>query len=136
MGDMLDTGRLEAFAAEGAVGPFRLLTLLRFQARASYPDSADDPGLTGRQAYERYLEQLTPLIEQVGGSMIHYGVFQGTLLGEMPANYDAMTLIRYPDRTALMRMLGAFEYTRIAIHRVAALDDSVVLAMPEGESAT
>lgn len=132
MGDMLDTGRLEAFAAESADGPFLLLTLLRFKPQAQYPSSSDDSNLTGQQAYERYLALLTPLIEQAGAKLVHYGVFQGTLLGEMPGNHDAMTLIRYPDRAALMRMLGGFEYTRIAIHRVAALEDSVVLAMPDG----
>lgn len=131
MGDMLDTSKLEAFAASGPDGPFRLLTLLRFKPAAQYPGGASGDALTGREAYARYLDGLRSLVESVGGRIEHYGHFHGVLLGSMQEQYDAMSLVRYPDRSALMKMLGSFDYTRIAPHRVAALDDSVVLAMPD-----
>ena len=130
MTTLMDTTALEEFAASAETGPFRLLTLLRYAKQARYPTSSELSGLSGEEAYKRYFDQLRPLIEAAEGIVEQFDPISGVILGELGKSFDGLSIVRYPSRKALMDMLGSFAYTNIAIHRVASLDDSVVLAIP------
>lgn len=131
---LMDTSALEAFAADEESGPFRLLTLLRYTEQARYPTTSDLSGLSGEDAYQRYFEQLRPLIEAAEGVVEQFDPISGVVLGDLGKPFDALSIVRYPSRSALMAMLGSFAYTNIAIHRVASLDDSVVLVIPGSQA--
>lgn len=130
MTTLMDTTALEQFAAGEDDGPFQLLTLLRYAQTAHYPTTSDWDGISGADAYARYFEMLRPLIVAAGASVLQFSPIKHVLLGDLGKRFDALSLVQYPSRSALMEMLGSFAYTNIAIHRVAALDDSVVLATP------
>lgn len=131
MTTLMDTTALEAFAAGEEDGGFQLLTLLRYAPTARYPTTSALGGISGREAYARYFKSLQPLIEAANGTVVQFGPINHVLLGDLGKPFDALSIVHYPSRAELMEMLGSFAYTNIAIHRVAALDDSVVLALPE-----
>lgn len=134
MTTLMDTTALQQFAAGDDDGPFQLLTLLRYASTARLPATSELAGTSGEAAYARYFDKLRPLIEAAGGQVVQFAPINHVLLGALGAGFDALSIVRYPSRSALMGMLGAFEYSSIASHRVAALDDSVVLALPDRES--
>lgn len=130
MTTLMDTTALQQFAAGDDDGPFQLLTLLRYAPTARLPAGSDLAGASGELAYAAYFDELRPLIEAAGGQVVEFAPIAHVLLGSLGAGFDALSIVRYPSRSALMGMLSGFGYTSIASHRVAALDDSVVLVVP------
>ena len=59
--------------------PLTMLNLLRYRTTAEYGDGSEPNGLTGRDAYQRYLEAIRPIIAAAGGRLVFRGIFQQML---------------------------------------------------------
>ena len=44
------------------------------------------------------------------------------------ATWDAVAIVRYPDKTALLKMAQSAEYQKIHVHREAGLEGQINLA--------
>ena len=101
-------------------GPFVMVNLLKFKAKAEYADGAD-AHLTGAQAYARYGEAVAKLIEALGGRMRYSGQVTGLMLGEVEDLWDVVALAEYPSLAAFQSMATSPEYHAIEHHRTAGL---------------
>ncbi|MET3665994.1 DUF1330 domain-containing protein [Caulobacter sp. 1776] len=101
-------------------GPFVMVNLLKFKAKAEYADGSD-ADLPGREAYIRYGAVVSGLIEALGGRIRYSGAVTGLLLGEVEELWDAVALAEYPSLAAFQAMAISPEMHAIEHHRKAGL---------------
>lgn len=111
---------IPAFFGDADHGPMVMVNLLKFKDMAEYPDGRD-PGLTGREAYNRYGAAVVDCLKAVGGHVVYSGPVSGILLGQVDELWDAVALAYYPSPQAMMAMVATPEYQAIEIHRHAGL---------------
>ncbi|WP_310497980.1 DUF1330 domain-containing protein [Sandarakinorhabdus sp.] len=112
--------KAQAFFADADHGPMVMVNLLKFRDVAEYPDGRD-PGLSGREAYNRYGAAVVACLEAVGGHVVFSGPVSGILLGDVAELWDAVALAYYPGPQAMMAMVATPEYQAIEVHRYAGL---------------
>lgn len=115
-----DAAQLAAMQEPGYEGPIAMINLLRFRARAVYPDGRD-PQLSGREAFQRYGMGFAPLLEATGGRLIHGGKVSLLAIGAAEELWDAVVVVEYPSREAFLRLTQSREYQAVAVHRDAGL---------------
>ena len=109
-----------AFSVELERGPVTMLNLLKF-----LPDG-------GAERYAEYGAAVAPLLDGVGGRVIHAGQPATALIG--PADWDLVLLVQYPNNGAFMEMVNSPEYGAIAHLRTEALQRSELHPMYEGDA--
>ncbi|MFN4355835.1 DUF1330 domain-containing protein [Parvibaculum sp.] len=115
--------QMEAFFGPAGVdrdGPVVMVNLLKFRAKAAYPDGSD-AHISGFEAYTRYGMAVKAIIERLGGRMIYVGIVDGLMIGECEELWDQVALVEYPSRAALLEMVNSPEYHAIELHRDAGL---------------
>ena len=116
----------DAFKALPRDEPVVMLNLVRFRARALYPDahpqSAD--GLTGADAYARYGEASGPVFARVGGRVIWSGRPRLVLIGPADEHWDTAFVALYPSAGAFLEMVTDPDYRLAVVHRQAAVETS------------
>lgn len=103
-------------------GPLVMLNVLKFREQ-----SASGEG-SGAEAYGRYGEQATKLVERQGGRLLYFGPVSTTLIGEDTDEYDAVALVEYPSRGAFLDMIGSDEYGQAHENREAGLAYQLLIA--------
>lgn len=105
------TGRdLKQLLADDPGGPVVMLNLLRFR-----PDG-------GRERYAEYAAEITrTFLPRYGGEVLYAGEGHPALVAEDGQAWDAVLLVRYPDRAAFSRMVADPEYQTITHLRSEAL---------------
>lgn len=109
-----------AFFTSGEDGPFVMVNLLKFKAKAEYPDGSD-AHLTGAEAYARYGAAVQDELAKVGATAHYAGAVTGLLLGEIEDNWDMVALAEYPSLAAMQQMVMSPSYQAISVHRTAGL---------------
>jgi uncharacterized protein (DUF1330 family) len=105
---------LKRFLAEDATGPVVMLNLLRFA-----------PG--GRESYAEYARALSEtFLPRYGGEVLYAGDGGPPLVAEEGQAWDAVIVVRYPDRQAFSRMVADPEYQEVTALRTAALTEAVL----------
>lgn len=104
---------LDRYLAEDPGGEVVMLNLLRFA-----PDG-------GRERYTAYSQALAPLREVYGFEVLYAGD-AGTPLVPSGQAWDAVALVRYPDRATFGAMVRDPAYADCEPLRTAALADSVL----------
>jgi uncharacterized protein (DUF1330 family) len=100
-----------------------MLNLLRFKKRA------EGEGGSGEEAYSLYGSAAVRMVEERGGRVVWMGRPIGVFIGDIDANqWDAIALVSYPSRQALLDMVATQEYQKAHEHREAGLEDTVVIA--------
>jgi uncharacterized protein (DUF1330 family) len=113
--------QLQRFSDDDHRGPVVMLNLLRFK-----------DGATGQASYQRYTEQVVPMIEACGGKIVSRSINRLTLIG--PDAWDETILVTYPSKEALLEMLASPAYGEISHLRSDALADSRLYMMTEPSS--
>lgn len=113
-GEQLDAGQ-----------PVVMVNLLRFAVTARYQDGTER---TGVEAYRHYSKLTWPLLQKVNGEVVYHGDTGGMLIAPEQELWDEVLMVRYPDFEAFLSMIKSDEYGEIVHHRMAALDDSRLLA--------
>jgi uncharacterized protein (DUF1330 family) len=111
-----------------AEGPLVMLNLLRYREHADYPDASDAQLRTGREAYERYRKAVIPILKNMGARMLWMGQVHASLIAPDAELWDDAFLVQYPSKEAFLRMIASREYKDILVHRMAALEDSRLIA--------
>lgn len=101
-------------------GPFVMVNLLKFKAKAEYEDGSE-PDLSGAEAYARYGEAVSKLVEGLGGKIRFSGEVTGLLLGEVDELWDMVALAEYPSLAAFREMAMSPAMHAIEHHRKAGL---------------
>ena len=101
-------------------GPFVMVNLLKFKDKAEYEDGSD-AHLTGVEAYNRYGEEVSKMVEALGGKILYSGRVTGLLLGEVEEMWDAVALAQYPSLEAFRNMALSPAMHAIEHHRKAGL---------------
>lgn len=116
------------------VGEVVMLNLLKFKDIADYsehPELHDGLEITGREAYQRYIDQTLPLLKEKGGEIIFSGDSGSFLIGPPDEKWDLVLLIKQQSLANLMSMANDPKYKSILGHRDAALEDSRLLPLVE-----
>ena len=111
--------------------PVVMLNLLRFKARAAYPDDSPAEPCSGFDAYRRYGAGVMPLIKAAGGELVWQGRQSAMLIGPQDKDWHLAALVRYPSAGAFLAMVSSALYQEVSSHRAAALEDSRLIAMEE-----
>ena len=127
-----DQAALSGFLKEFPVGkPVVMLNLLKFRKEAVYRPSQGAEPCTGLEAFARYGEAVMPLIAACGGEQVWQGRPAAMLIGPQDKEWHLAVLVRYLSAQAFIDMVTSAEYTAIAFHRTAALEDSRLIAHEE-----
>ncbi len=107
----------QGFMAMQSDGPIVMVNLLKFK-----PDG-------GAAEYAKYSDGVAPLIKKLGGRILFSGAAKYCWIGK--ADWDAVALVEYPHKEALMEMIASPEYQAIHHHREAGLAGQVNYAVAE-----
>jgi len=116
-----DKETFAAFRANDRPGPIHMLNLVRFRARAAYPDGRD---ATGAQAYAAYGRDSYPVFARLGGRIVWRGRFELMLIGPTTEHWDECFVAKYPSVDAFVAMIRDPAYREAVRHRQAAVLDS------------
>jgi len=107
--------QLARLLASKEEGPVVMLNLLKFKADG------------GQQAYARYAEVSSRMIQEVGGRILYAGRWNETIVGE-PQDWDAIAMVEYPSRRAFIEMVSRPDYQEAHKHREEGLERAVLNA--------
>lgn len=106
---------LKRFLQEDDGQPVVMLNLLRFK-----PDG-------GADRYADYGRAIIPHLNKVGGEVVYFGDAATPLVKpDTDATWDAVLLVRYPNRQAFSAMVADPDYQQITHIRTEALDAAVL----------
>src|SRR5262245_44700571 len=105
---------LQAFLSNADKGPVVMLNLLKFKAHG------------GAEAYGKYAEAVGTMIASLGGKVIYAGRAAELMVGT--EEWDAVALVQYPSRRALVEMFNSPEYQAIHHYREEGLERTVLYA--------
>lgn len=107
-------GALDAYLADDDGQPIVMLNLLRFR-----PDG-------GRDRYQEYLAMAGPIVARVGAEISFAGDGLAPLCAETGQAWDAVVLVRYPNRKAFVALTQDSDYATADPVRKDALIEAVL----------
>jgi uncharacterized protein (DUF1330 family) len=127
----------KAFSARDLQGSVVMLNLLRFREIADYsstPHLAPSTQISGKQAYQLYMEHTRPHLQKSGGELIFLGRGGQLLIGPPDERWDAVLLVRHRSTKDFISFASNPEYLAGIGHRIAALEDSRLLPLSEQQT--
>ncbi|HZV39076.1 MAG TPA: DUF1330 domain-containing protein [Pseudoxanthomonas sp.] len=127
------------FFSRGIEGEVVMLNLLRFRKAADYsafPALAPETPVSGEEAYRRYMAHTLPYLRQSGGEILFYGKGGPFLVGPDHERWDAAMLVRQSSPASFLQFASNPQYLAGIGHRTAALEDSRLLPLIEGDGET
>ena len=117
---------IQALARDKSSAKIAMLNLLKFREKAVYKDGrADD--ISGREAYQRYSNAMTKIVEREGGRILFAGRIAGVVIGEIEGVWDVAAIMEYPSRAAFQRIVTLPEVNEISVHREAGLEGQLLI---------
>lgn len=124
--------QFKAFRTADPDEPLLMLNLLKFKDKAEYADGEDDAPCSGKEAYGRYMAATEKFIGEVGAEVVMRAKPRRSVIAPEGEDWDLMFVVKYPNRAAMLKMLGNEEYRSISRHRRAGLADSRLIEMDPG----
>ena len=115
-------------------GAVIMLNLLRFREEADYsanPELAPPEPISGREAYQKYIDLTLPFLTKTGGEIVLLGDGGQYLIGPKDEHWDLVMLIRQTSLQDFLSFSSNEEYKIVLGHRTAALEDSRLLPLVE-----
>jgi hypothetical protein len=114
-------------------GPVVMLNLIRLRAVAMYAESgsAQTEPITGRAAFDRYIDGTLPILRESGGDLIFLGTGSGFLIGPPDERWDVVMLVRQKDLQTFLTFAANPAIQAALVHRTAAVEDSRLLPLIE-----
>jgi hypothetical protein len=116
----------------GLHGPVVMMNLLRFRTVADYsadPHLAPSSSISGRDAYDRYVEHTMPFLTASGGSIVFMGDGGHFFIGPVGERWDLVMLVRQTSIDSFFAFASDEAYMAGVGHRTAALEDSRLLPL-------
>jgi uncharacterized protein (DUF1330 family) len=117
---------LQALAGDKSPAKIAMLNLLKFRDKASYKDGRSDD-ISGREAYLRYANAMTKIVEREGGRILFTGRIAGLVIGAVEKMWDVAAIMEYPSRAAFQRIVTLPEVQEICVHREAGLEGQLLI---------
>ena len=120
--------------ARNISGEVVMLNLLRFREVADYsatPELAPTENISGREAYQKYIEHTLPFLRESGGELVWLGEGGKYLIGPREERWDVVMLVHQHSLEAFMAFASNEGYLAGIGHRMAALEDSRLLPLVE-----
>ncbi|MBW1899027.1 MAG: DUF1330 domain-containing protein [Deltaproteobacteria bacterium] len=114
--------QFKEFSSQKDDGPFVMINLLKFKKEA---DGSSEPGV---KAYNRYMENVAPFLDEAGGRLLWLGDVDDVFIGTSRDGWDRVMLVEYPSRKAFLDMISRPEYLKVHEDREAGLETSALLA--------
>ncbi len=127
-----------AFFSRNISGEVVMLNLLRFREVADYtghPELAPEVPISGREAYQKYMDHTLPFLRKSGGELVFLGDGGPFLIGPQEERWDLAMLVRQTSPAAFMAFASNPAYLSGIGHRTAALEDSRLLPLIESHTA-
>ena len=124
--------------ARAPTGPIVMLNLIRLRTVADYASNAAaaPPGpISGRAAFDRYIEETLPLLRKSGGELLFLGNGAGFLIGPADERWDVAMLVRQKDLQTFLAFATDDAIQAALVHRTAAVEDSRLLPLAEVDRA-
>jgi uncharacterized protein (DUF1330 family) len=116
--------QIEQLQAGPADRPVVMVNLLRFKPRADAPDE----GVSGEEAYRRYVEPMQRFVESKGGRILWIGRVDSQVIGTGGEGFHMIGLVEYPSRQAFVAIATDPHVQEIGIHRAAGLESQWLIA--------
>lgn len=117
---------IRALAQDLSPAKIVMLNLLKFRDKAVYQDGRTDD-ISGREAYQRYANAMTKIVEREGGRLLFSGRVAGVVIGEVEGVWDVAAIMEYPSRAAFQRIVTLPEVAEIGVHREAGLEGQLLI---------
>src|SRR5688572_1927537 len=94
-------------------GDVIMLNLLRFRDRADYsscPALAPENPISGRAAYQKYIDHTLPLLRRSGGELLFLGAGGNFFIGPQDERWDLAMLVRQKSLQAFVAFASDREY--------------------------
>ena len=117
-------------------GNIVMLNLLRFREVADYsasPELAPGEPISGSKAYAHYMKHTEPFLQASGGEVLFMGKGSSFLIGPTEEKWDAVMLVKQQSKDSFMAFAQNEGYLKGIGHRTAALADSRLMPMKEGQ---
>lgn len=111
-------------------GKITMLNLLKFKPLADYTEYKSiqpTSQITGRKAYELYLDATKPEIDKLGAKVLFAGDCENFLIGPNDEHWDFLLLVEHQSLEKFMAYANSEVYKNNVGHRYAALLDSRLL---------
>jgi hypothetical protein len=123
------------FFLRGIEGEIVMLNLLRFRDVADHsetPDLQPDEPISGKDAYDRYIEHTLPFLHESGGAVDFMGDGGAFFVGPADERWDLAMLVRHRSVETFMSFAQFAQdeaYLGGMGHRLAAVADSRLLPL-------
>lgn len=131
--DATDESAIQLFS-RNISGEVVMLNLLKFRELADYsafPDLAPENPLSGREAFQRYIDHTLPFLHGSGGGIEFLGEGGKFFVGPQDERWDLVMLIRQDSLNSFIAFATNEAYLAGVGHRTAALEDSRLLPLEE-----
>jgi len=118
--------QLMPLAQDPTPGPIAMVNLLKFHAQAQYTDGRPND-VSGREAYERYIAEMGPIVAAAGGRFLFSGDVKQLVIGTVEELWDAVGIAEYPSRAEFHRIATSPEVQAIGVHREAGLAGQLLI---------
>ena len=121
-----------ALFQRGIKGEVVMLNLIKLREEADYsefPDLAPEQPITGRQAYDLYVQHTRPYLAESGGELLYIGEGGDYLIGPDSEGWDLAMLVRQKSVEAFLAFAQNPAYMSGNGHRTAAVADSRILPL-------
>ena len=115
--DQEQFAELAALAGGDADGPVVMLNLNRYR---------------DREAYMRYGEVATAVLERVGGRILWHTEAKATVIGDDSDRYDEVIAVWYPSLAAFTALATDPEILAARLHRIAGLERAALICCEPG----
>ena len=115
-------------------GELLMLNMLRLRETADYsdtPELAPSTPITGREAFQRYIDHTMPYLKESGGELVLLGKGGQFFIGPGDEQWDIVMLVRQSSIDNFLAFASHAEYLSGIGHRTAAILDSRLLPIVE-----
>lgn len=115
-------------------GKVVMLNLLKFKDTADYTEIealAPEKSITGKEAYQLYMDRVLPELDKAGSKVLFYGNSQHFLIGPEHEKWDAVMLVEHQSAEDFIGFAQNEAYLKNVGHRTAALEDSRLMPILE-----
>jgi len=111
-----------------------MLNMMCFKETADYsatPELKPEKPITGREAFQRYIDHTMPFLKESGGELLLLGSGGQFLIGPEDEQWDVVMLVKQTSLATFMAFASNADYLAGIGHRAAAIIDSRLLPIVE-----
>ena len=121
--------QIQAFLASHEDGvPIYTLNLLKFKKTSTYREGEQ---VSGSEAYDRYAKAFGQMLKDrgiEGVETVFGGKVDRFLIGAGEDEWDAVAIVRYPDKKSMFEAVSNETYRSFYFHRKAGLEGQLLIA--------